>query len=167
MRKLNLLKTIVDYIWIMSILFYPVAIVVAIMMVIDKESIDIPVKIAGSEFLINSVGGKIAFLLGIVNFGLLLYALFHFKKLLANFKKLQIFETESYLLLKKTGQLVICSSLLHLAAETIGRVSENTVAIEFGFGPFLYLLSIGLFFVVLSEVFKIGKRIKEENELTV
>lgn len=167
MRKLHFLKAIVDYVWIISILFYPLIIVVSIMLLIDKESIDIPIKIAGSELLVDSIGGKIAFILSIANYGLLLYALFNFKKLLSNFKNLQIFETESYLLLQKIGQIIIYSSIVHLITETIARLSENTVAIEFGFGPFLYLLSIGLFFVVLSEVFKIGKRIKEENELTV
>ena len=100
MRKLHFLKAIVDYVWIISILFYPLIIVVSIMLLIDKESIDIPIKIAGNELLVDSIGGKIAFILSIANYGLLLYALFNFKKLLSNFKNLQIFETESYLLLQ-------------------------------------------------------------------
>lgn len=167
MKKLNILKTIVDYVWIFSVIFYPVIIVVAIMLLIDINSNSIPIKITEIEADLDTLGGKIALLLSVLNLGLLLIVLFNFKKLLTNFKNRQIFEIEIYLLLKKIGKLLIYSSFFNVIAETIARRSTKTVAIELGFGPFLYLLSIGLFFLVLSEVFKIGKHIKEENELTI
>jgi hypothetical protein len=49
----------------------------------------------------------------------------------------------------------------------LSSISKNNVSIQIGIGPFLYLMALGLFFKVLSEVFLIGKRIKEENELTI
>jgi len=46
-------------------------------------------------------------------------------------------------------------------------ISQHEFGIDIGFGPFVYLLALGLFFTVLSEVFTIAKRIKEENDLTI
>ena len=39
--------------------------------------------------------------------------------------------------------------------------------INLGLTPYLILICLGLFFMVLSEVFKVAKHAKEENELTV
>ncbi|MEO8236379.1 MAG: DUF2975 domain-containing protein [Flavobacterium sp.] len=167
MKKLNLLKTIVDYVWFMSLIVYPLIIIVAIMFLIDKDSIGLPIKISGNEIALDTLYGKIALLISLANFGIILFALFNFRKLMSNFKNRLIFETESYLLLNKIGHLIIYSSFIYLISEIFARFSKNMVAVEFGFGPFVYLLALGLFFVVLSEVFKIGKRIKEENELTI
>ena len=167
MRKLNFLKAIVDYIWILSIIFYPIIIIASIMLIIDQDIVDIPLKISGNTISLKTIWGKIALLVSVTNFGLALIALFNFKKLLSNFKRRLIFEIETYSLLRKIGQLIIYSSILYLISETFSRLSSDSVSIEFGFGPFMYLLSLGLFFIVLSEVFKIGKKIKEENELTI
>lgn len=167
MRKLNFLKTIVDYIWIMSIIAYPLLIVFCIMMLISNEPIDLPIKISGNFIVLNTIWGKIGMIISLLNFGLMLYALYNFKMLLNNFRKKLLFEVENSMFLDKTGNLIIYSSSLYLITELLLLISKNTVSIEIGFGPFLYLMALGLFFKVLSEVFLIGKRIKEDNELTI
>ena len=167
MRKLNFLKTIVDYIWIMSIIAYPLLIVFCIMLLISNEPIDLPFKISGNFIVVNTIWGKIGMVISLLNFGLMLYALYNFKILLNNFRKKLLFEVENYKLLDKIGNLIIYSSSLYLITELLLLISKNTVSIQIGFGPFLYLMALGLFFKVLSEVFLIGKRIKEDNELTI
>ena len=167
MKKLNFLIAIVDYMWIMSIIIYPLLIILSVIFIIDKDAIDIPFRISGSIISTETVWGKTALLISVANLSLLFIALFKFKKLLANFKQLLIFEIETALLLKKIGQLVIYYAVICLIAEIISRTAWNNVSIEIGYSPFLMLLSLGLFLIVLSEVFKIGKRIKEENELTI
>jgi hypothetical protein len=167
MRKLNFLKTIVDYVWIMSIIAYPLLIVFCALMLISKEPIDIPIKISGNLIELNTVWSKIALIISLLNFGLMLYALYNFKMLLNNFRQKLIFDVDNSIFLDKIGNLIICSSSLYLIAELLSSISKNNVSIQIGFGPFLYLMALGLFFKVLSEVFLIGKRIKEENELTI
>ena len=167
MRKLNFLKTIVDYAWILSIICYPIIIVVCATMMISNNPIDFPIKIAGNLIELNTIWNKIGLIISLLNFGLILYALYNFKIVLLNFKNKLIFEVENSMFLDKIGNLIICSSSLYLITELLSSISKNNVSIQIGIGPFLYLMALGLFFKVLSEVFLIGKRIKEENELTI
>jgi hypothetical protein len=167
MKKLIFLKTIVDYIWILSIICYPIIIVVCTTMLISNNPIDLPIKISGNLIELNTVWSKIAMIISLLNFGLMLYSLYNFKMLLNNFRQKLIFEVENSMFLDKIGNLIICSSSLYLITELLLSISKSTVSIQIGFGPFLYLMALGLFFKVLSEVFLIGKRIKEDNELTI
>ena len=86
---------------------------------------------------------------------------------MTRFTKRIIFDDEICHLLDKIGSLVIYASIVYLISDILIKLSNSKVEIQFGYGPFLYLLALGLFFKVLSEVFTIGKRIKEENELTI
>ena len=167
MKKLNILKTIVDFIWIMSLIFYPLIILFTVMILIDKELFDIPISIVGASVDLSTGYGKIALIINVLNFGLLLYAVYFFRKLLNSFMKRIIFEETICLLLNKIGSLVIYASIVYLISDFIIKLSNSKIEIQFGYGPFLYLLALGLFFKVLSEVFNIGKKIKDENELTI
>lgn len=167
MKKLNLLKTIVDFVWIMSLIFYPLMIVLSIMILINKETFDIPITFATGTIDLTNSFGKLALVINVFNFSLLLYSLYFFRKLLNSFVKRMIFEEEICFLLDKIGKLIIVSSVVQLCSDFITKLSNHRVGIEFGYGPFLYLLALGLFFKVLSEVFTIGKRMKDENELTI
>ena len=167
MKKLNFLKTIVDYVWIMSIIAYPLLIVFCILLLTSNEPIDIPIKISENLIELDNIWNKIGLIISLLNFGLILYALYNFKIVLLNFKNKLIFEVETCNVLDKIGNLIIYSSVLYVITELLLLISKNTVSIQIGFGPFLYLIALGLFFKVLSEVFVIGKRIKEENELTI
>ncbi len=167
MKKLNLLKTIVDFIWIMSLVFFPLIIVLSIMILMDKEVFDIPITFATGTVDLSNSFGKMALVINVINFGLLLYALYFFRKLLSRFMKRIVFEDEICFLLNKIGSIVIMASIVQLLSDYITKLSNHKFGIEFGYGPFLYLLALGLFFKVLSEVFKIAKNMKEDNELTI
>jgi hypothetical protein len=167
MRKLVFLKTIVDYVWIMSIFAFPLLIVFIGFVLFSNEPIDIPINISGIKINADTSLGKIGLVLSVVNFGIVLFALYNFKSLLNNFRKKIIFEENTYQLLNKIGNLVMLSASIYLISDLLGAFSKSTIGINLGFGPFLYLMSLGLFFKVLSEVFIIGKRIKEDNELTI
>ena len=60
MKKLNLLKTIVDFIWIMSLIFFPLIIILTIMILIDKDTFEIPIKFATGTVDLSNSYGKIA-----------------------------------------------------------------------------------------------------------
>ena len=167
MRKLQILKTIVDYVWILSLLFYPLAMLFCVVVVIDQDSFEVPVTLIGNTVDLSLPMGKAALVVDLINFGVLLVALFYFRKLLAAFSRRLIFESETILLLPKIGNFIIAGSMLYLVADIITRASHHKIGIEVGFGPFLYLLALGLFFNVLSEVFTLAKHLKEENDLTI
>jgi hypothetical protein len=167
MRKLVFLKTIVDYVWIMSIIAFPLLIVFIGFVLFSNEPIDIPINISGINIVATTFLGKLGLVVSAVNFGVILYGIYNFKVLLNNFKTKIIFEVVTFKLLDKIGNLVILSASLYLISDLLGAFSKSTISINLGFGPFLYLMSLGLFFKVLSEVFIIGKRIKEDNELTI
>lgn len=167
MRKLVFLKTIVDYVWIMSLIAFPLLIVFIGFVLFSNEPIDIPINISGIKINTDTSLGKIGLVLSIVNFGIILFALYNFKSLLNNFRKKIIFEVNTYQLLDKIGNLVMLSASIYLISDLLGAFSKSTISVNLGFGPFLYIMAIGLFFKVLSEVFIIGKRIKEDNELTI
>ena len=167
MRKLIFLKTIVDYLWIMSIIAFPLLIVFIGFVLFSNEPIDIPINISGIKINADTSLGKIGLVLSMVNFGIVLFALYNFKSLLNNFRKKIIFEGNTYQLLDKIGNLVMLSASIYLISDLLGSFSKSKIGINLGFGPFLYLMALGLFFKVLSEVFIIGKRIKEDSELTI
>ena len=167
MRKLVFLKTIVDYVWIMSIIAFPLLIVFIGFVLFSNEPIDVPINITGINIVATTFLGKLGLVVSAVNFGVILYGIYNFKVLLNNFKTKIIFEVVTFKLLDKIGNLVILSASLYLISDVLGAFSKSTISINLGFGPFLYLMSLGLFFKVLSEVFIIGKRIKEDNELTI
>jgi hypothetical protein len=167
MRKLIFLKTIVDYVWIMSIIVYPLLIVFIGIILFSNEPFDIPINISGINIYTTTLCGKIGLVLSMVNFGIVLFAIYNFKALLNNFRKKIIFEENTYQLLDKIGNLVMLSASIYLISDLLGSFSKSKIGINLGFGPFLYLMALGLFFKVLSEVFIIGKRIKEDSELTI
>ena len=167
MRKLIFLKTIVDYVWIMSIIVYPLLIVFIGIILFSNEPFDIPINISGINIYTTTLCGKIGLVLSMVNFGIVLFAIYNFKALLNNFRKKIIFEENTYQLLDKFGNLVMLSASIYLISDLLGSFSKSKIGINLGFGPFLYLMALGLFFKVLSEVFIIGKRIKEDSELTI
>lgn len=136
-------------------------------MLVSKEPIDIAINISGNLIELKTIWGKIGIILSLLNFGLMLYALYNFKIVLLNFKNKLIFEVETSNLFDNIGNLIIYSSVLYVITELLLMIPKNSVSIQFGFGPFIYLMALGLFFKVLSEVFLIGKRIKEDNELTI
>ncbi len=167
MRKLQILKTIVDYVWIISLICYPLAILFSGMVILDNDPFDIKVTLIGNTVDLTMPLGKTVLVIDLINFGVLLVALFYFRKLLTAFAKRIIFEDEIILLLHKIGVFIIVGSILCLIADLFTKVSQHKIGIDIGFGPFLYLLALGLFFAVLSEVFTIAKRMKEENDLTI
>ena len=167
MRKLVFLKTIVDYVWIMSIIAFPLLIVFIGFVLFSNEPIDVPINITGINIVATTFLGKLGLVVSAVNFGVILYGIYNFKVLLNNFKTKIIFEVVTFKLLDKIGNLVMLSASIYLISDLLGAFSKSKIGINLGFGPFLYLMSLGLFFKVLSEVFIIGKRIKEDNELTI
>jgi hypothetical protein len=69
---------------------------------------------------------------------------------------------------QKIGNLLTISGFISLIISIISKIYfEQKVTLEFGLNQHLVIICLGLFFLVLSEVFKIAKNAKQENDLTI
>ena len=87
-----------------------------------------------------------------------------------SFQKRIIFSDVVIVSLDKVGKCFLLSSILTACALLVYNFTHTSnVSIEFGggFSSFLFTASLGLFFMVLSEVFKISKTMKDESDFTV
>ena len=58
MKKLNFLKSIVDLTWVLSIFIYPMIIIISVILKINKDLIDVPIKFSGEVLDLSNVWNK-------------------------------------------------------------------------------------------------------------
>lgn len=170
MKKLQILKALVDLFWLFSIIAIISLTLFIPFMFFSKDLIDIPLKINGEIILIDSFNTKFILAVIIISYFVFVYGIFQFRKVLILFQKRIIFSDEVIMRLDKVGKSFLLSSVVSSAALLTYNVTHKSdMSIEFGggFSSFLFTASLGLFFMVLSEVFKISKIMKEETDLTV
>ena len=168
MKKLNILKAIVDLVWIFTmpiilfiILFIPLLFIYDDLGSIDLEVINIALFSADTfgKFLISIV---------LLTYGLLIYCLFLFRKLLRYFINRKVFDEYVIKTFHKIGILLVISGVITLVISFVSRLHfQQEFKIEIGMNEHLVVLCLGLFFMVLSEIFRIAKTAKEENDLTI
>ena len=167
MKKINILKTIVDLLWIFSM---PVVLIIIgvsfTTFFVDLSDLNIELNTINMNQ--NDLFSKILFVVSSLNYLLLIVALYFFRKVLTNFVRLRVFEEVVISSFKKTGNLITFSGFISLIISIIGKIYfEQKVSLEFGLNQHLVLICLGLFFLVLSEIFKIAKNAKQENDLTI
>lgn len=167
MRKLNVLKTIVDFICIMNYIAIPLLTLGVGFLMISHEPIDIPININGIEVNVIDLKTKIMLIFMMLSALILVYCIFLFRRILLSFQKAKIFEIEVIKNFYTIGFLLIIAALASGIPAFFIKIVNKKVNLEIGINPFIVLFSLGLFFMVLSEVFTIAKKQKEENELTI
>ena len=166
MRKLNFLKGIVDFVWITTLFSSPFLLFFMVAVLIDSEPLGIPLEVNGTILEVVDLKTKVLFGFLCLSASLIIYGLFLFRKLLRLFQLKIIFDLENVSLMKRLGFVIILSALLGGIPNFILELVKNNISLSLGLNPFVLLFSLGLFFLVLSEVFTIAKSIKEENDLT-
>ena len=169
MKKLQFLKALLDLIWLSSIVAI-VGIAAFIIYIFIHGSAGIPIKLDGQNIDISNNPTKILVVFGIVAYGIFVYGIFELRKLLALFSKRLIFEDENIVLLNRIGKsFLVSAALVGIPLLVYNVFCRSSVYIEIGsgFGSLLFAASLGLFFMVLSEVFKVAQMMKNENDLTV
>ena len=167
MKKINILKAIVDLLWIFSM---PVVLIIIgisfTTFFVDLSDLNIELNTINMNQ--NDLFSKILFVVSSLNYLLLIVALYFFRKVLTNFIRVRIFEEVVISSFKKTGNLITFSGFISLIISIIGEIYfEQKVSLEFGLNQHLVIICLGLFFLVLSEIFKIAKNTKQENDLTI
>ncbi|WP_405565240.1 DUF2975 domain-containing protein [Polaribacter sp. Asnod6-C07] len=167
MRKINILKAIVDLFWIFSmpIILMIFGFSIAIFFV-DLSEVNI--KINSVNFNNDSLLSKTLLVISALNYLLIITALYFFRKVLNYFIRIKIFEETVIKSFKKTGNLLSVSGIISLSVSMISKIYfEQKTTLEFGLNQHLVIICLGLFFLVLSEIFKIAKHQKQENDLTI
>ena len=167
MRKLYLLKAIIDFVWIMALISVPFLLIFVGYLLISNEPFDVPITMNGIKITVLDLNAKIVLFFATLSYVVVMYGLYLFKKLLQLFQLKIIFDDQIIFHFKRIGNLLIISGFLSGIPAFLYKVTQGEIKIEIGANPFLYLISLGLFFMVLSEVFKIAKTMKEENDLTI
>jgi hypothetical protein len=97
-----------------------------------------------------------------------IYCVYLFRKTLRYFQRVKPFHTDVIQNFGIIGKFLCYSGLVSLVLAIVFTVYfKSEIKISLGFSPYLFITALGLFFMVLSEVFKVAKHAKEENELTV
>ena len=169
MKKLRLLQTVLDVFWFSSIIAV-IAIVLFLGYTLVNGPINIPINVNGEPHSMVSLTSKVILFFIVVAYFIFVFGIYNLRKVLVLFSNKMIFEEDTIALLNKVGKSFLFSSLIIFVPLFFYNVIERgETKIEFGggFSSFLFASSLGLFFMVLSEVFKVAKTLKDENDLTV
>ena len=168
MRKLNILRLIVDFLWIITMLSIPLILFLFGYIFFSENLGDLNIKINGLAIEETNILTKLLLLVQLLAYLLLIYGIYLFKKSLRCFQQLKMFDKIVINNFNRIGYILVISSFLIEVPKFIYRFYyEKKVGFEIGFSPFILMLCLGIFFMVLSTTFKISKMLKAENELTI
>lgn len=172
MRKLNILKALVDFLFFITIIPSIFGMPLILMLLIMPEQVPVTYndKSMGLESL--SLAEVVVIVFAIyVGYLFQVYAVYLFRKTLELFRKRIIFDERVIKYLDQTGKAILIGHtimlipiiyLYYLTDKPGFRFEWN-----FTFNGSIFIFGLGLFFMVLSEVFLIATNMKRENDLTV
>ena len=168
MKKLNILKTIVNFCWILSIPLIPFLLYFVGFVIFNNTLDSFPMKINGIDIFSLDGFSKGLFITMLLSYLILIYCVFLFRNVLRYFSDANLFDNAVIFNLNKIGVWLLIAAFLEAVPSFCYKVFyQQKIELEIGFSSFLIMLCFGLFFLVLSEVFKVAKCAKEENDLTV
>lgn len=167
MRKIHILKAIVDFVWFISV----PAILILLVLIPGIFFIDITFldfKMNNIHLTANNVVSKILIDFLALAYLLIIYSLFLFRKTLKFFLRSKIFDEVVIKSFSKIGTLLVISGLITLFISFIAiYLYSQKISFELGLNSNIIIICLGLFFMVLSEIFNIAKKTKQENDLTI
>ena len=169
MRKLFVLRTCIDfafYISCLTVLVMIIFIPIAILGFADG----IPFKMEAREIIIENWQSKLLLVFVLTSSLFFVYSIYLLRKTVVLFIKGDVFNEQVINNFRSIGLCVISSTLLFVIPSFIYNAihsGEVGLSFELGFDSPLLVISLGLFFMVLSEVFQKAKNLKEENDLTL
>ena len=168
MKKINILKSIVDFIWIITAPIGVPLILIFIPLIFFYNFDYLNIKIQGIELIVQSLFSKILIAILLLNYLLIIYSLYLFRKSLRYFLNAKIFDVFVIQSYRKIGIVLLISGIISFITSIVGTLYfEQKFTVELGLSSNLLLIGMGLFFMILSEVFIIAKSAKQENDLTI
>lgn len=170
MRKLKILKTTLDFFWFFSIPACICMLVFLTFYIFESDS-DMSINIKGHKIINHNAFTKTIVTINMISNLVFLYSIYIFRKVVFLFQKRDIFNPELPRMFNLIGISIITSSTISSLCFMIYQRVEGKfpgLSLDFGgYDSFLISVSLGLFFMVLSTIFKILLSLKEENELTI
>ncbi|WP_044404797.1 DUF2975 domain-containing protein [Lacinutrix sp. Hel_I_90] len=168
MKKLIILKSLVDFIWIVTCIpLIPLTLFISVYMFFNDEVLKV-FNVLNQGVIITPWYLKVFVLLIALLLFVSIYSFYLFRKTLRFFQKRKPLDDFVIINYKKIGNLLMVSGCSgSLISFGFHLFLKQRLQLNFGLGPYLFLVCLGLFFLVLSETFKVAKEAKEENELTV
>ena len=169
MRKLNILKACIDLAFYLSCLTV-LAFLLFIPFVVFGQMDGIPINIQGRELIVDNWQAKVVLVFALLSSLFFVFGIYLLRKTIGFFIKKDLFNVEVIRNFNLIGICVVTSTLLMIIPSFLYTAFHRTkfgFKIDAGFDSPLLVISLGLFFMVLSEVFKIAKNLKEENDLTL
>ncbi|MGQ2983462.1 DUF2975 domain-containing protein [Flavobacterium sp.] len=168
MKRLSLLKTLVTILFVLAAIGFIFSIPTLLIMSIFPEMV--PFAIDGTN--VKEIGNEtiIYFFVLIIGYAFFVYAAYLFKNVLGLFEKKKIFHDDVIKNFSQTGRAILIGGAITIGAKFLyGVVVEQQIELSasLDFDSSLFILGLGLFFLVLSDVFLMAKGLKEENDLTV
>ncbi|WP_179374876.1 DUF2975 domain-containing protein [Winogradskyella wichelsiae] len=169
MRKLIILKSLIDFVWIVTCI--PALLLLAffaVYMFIEPESLNMILDTDTSNIETSLMAAQLFGLVFIALAFITIYCVYLFRKTLRYFQKVKPFHMDVIVNFYKIGYLLTSVGIASSVLVFVGQlVFKSQLKINLGLSPYVMLICLGLFFMVLSEVFKVAKYAKEENNLTI
>ena len=137
MRKLNILKAIVDFVWIMTIITILPIITFLGYIFFNDEPLGIPITLNGVEIDVVDLKTKVLLIFIALAVLQVVYSLFLFRKILRSFQKLKIFDLEVIKNLNTIGILLLISALFSGVPAFLIKLLKKGVSFELGLNPFI------------------------------
>lgn len=167
MNKLFWLKTIIDIFWFVSIpiIFFLIIGIPASFFIPETGNY----KILGLDFTQGkNLLSKFFIALFMVTYLLIYFSVYKFRQVLEEFLRSKMFSKKVIKNLKVIGiNLLISGILMIISRIGFNLSSESKITVDLGISAHLLCIVFGLFFWVLSEIFKTSKALKYENDLTI
>ena len=168
MSRIPLLKTLVSILFIMALIAFFFTVPFIIMLWVMPESIPLGLTIEWLEKGEKIDFEAILYLLALMTaYAFFTYALYLLRKILDLFAKRILFDIRTISALDQAGKAIITGCIIDLAATFIYRmVTSDIVEIKpsIGINSTIVTICLGLFFMVLSEVLLMAKKLKDEND---
>lgn len=172
MKKLNFLKSSITLFFVLQVLGVLMSLFLAVIFLIEDEDLDFPIKINGVVTKVIDLNAKMVLIFVCFGYAAFIYGIYLFKQILDLFAQRIIFDNRIITNLNKIGKSFLTATLLidipSFILQIISKKRDHSFDFAAGgFNSFLFTLGLSLFFMILSEVFKIAKNIKEDSELTI
>lgn len=169
MRRIKILKAIIDFIWWISIIGVTVIFFILIGILINI----IPVS-PNFRYSVNKIDLEsltifqqiILITLNLINL-LIFYSLYLFRQIVHSFNSLKIFNSLIIKNFNQIGYCLIIVGLAYILNDFLTPLFNNAIQVKLEVGVGVGCISLGLFSIILSEIFTMAKTAKQENDLTI
>ncbi|MBD3581778.1 DUF2975 domain-containing protein [Flavobacterium selenitireducens] len=169
MKKLNILKTLLDLFFFFGILSFGAVCIFVMIALFGEEPMNL--KVNGKDLMVDNWGARSLLVFWLIAAALFVKAIQLLRRNVKSFVKREIFTDEVVRNFSYIGWCLLISTFVYGVPSFIYRaIVHEKVGLDLEIGSFdsgILSVALALFFMVLSEVFKIAKNLKEENDLTL